>query len=86
MRVNHNNANHILPDGFSVETMECFCYLGCTITTDGGSDADCRLNKARAAFVNLQALETAIFNGCVKSVLLYGGKTWLVSNSITQRL
>ena len=27
-----------------------------------------------------------IFNACVKSVLLYGSETWIVSNSITQRL
>ena len=34
---------------------------------------------------NLQT-KLRIFSSCVKSILLYGSKTWLVSNSITQRL
>ena len=75
-----------------------FCYLGCTNTTDGGADedVDCRINKARAAFGRMYAVWSSsqisrrtklrIFNACVKSVLLYGSETWLVSNSITQRL
>ena len=35
MRVNHNNANHIIVDGCPVEFVESFCNLCCMITTDG---------------------------------------------------
>ena len=66
--------------------------------TDGGAEEDvnCRLNKARAAFGRMHAVwassqisrrtKLRIFSSCVKSILLYGSETWLVSNSITQRL
>ena len=52
LRVNHNNAKHIIVDGYPVEFVESICYLGCMITTDGGTDEDvnCRLNSARTAF------------------------------------
>ena len=78
-----------------MEFVDSFCYLGCTITTDGGADedVDCRLNKARAAFGRMYAvwscsqifrrMKRRIFNACVKSVLLYGSETVLVSNSST---
>ena len=94
MRVNHNNADYIIEDGFPVEFVESFCYLGCTITADGGAEEDvnCRLNKARAAFGRMHAVwaslqisrrtKLGICSSCVKSILLYGSATCLVSNSI----
>ena len=52
-------------------------------------DVNCSLKKARAAFRRMQIsrrTKLRIFSSCVKSILLYGSETWLVSNSITQRL
>ena len=98
MRVNHNNANHILLHGCPVELVQSFCYLRCTIAADGGANenVDCRINKTRAAFGRMYVVWSSwqrfrrtklrIFNACVKSVLLYGSETWLVSNSIALRL
>ena len=83
MRVNHNNANHILLDGCPVEIMESF---GCTITTDSGADEDVDCRRSVVEFANFQVHKLQIFNACVKSVLLYRCETWLVSNSIVQRL
>ena len=80
MRVDHNIANHILIDGCPVEFVKSFCYLSCT-----DIDVDCTLNKARAAFKRMYAVRSSSQISS-QSVLRYGSETWLVSNSITQRL
>ena len=90
MRVNHNNANHILIDVCPVEFVESCC----TISTDYGADedVDCRINKARETFGKMYAVWSSsqismrtkmrLFNACVKSALLHGSEIWLISNSI----
>ena len=52
MIVNHNNANHILLFGCPGEFVASFCYLGCTITTDGGADEDVDYHD-KSALMNL---------------------------------
>ena len=81
-----------------IEDVEEFCYLGSQITKDGGAESDvsARICKARTAFHKLSRVwrsrilsmktKLRIFNTSVKSVLLYGSETWLVSDRINQRL
>ncbi len=58
-------------------------------------DVQQRINKARGAFsrltnvwrannINLH-LKIKLFNACVKAVLLYGCKTWFVTDNTTQK-
>ena len=89
LRVNHNNADHIIVNECLVEFVESFCYFGCMITTGGDAkeDVNCRLNKARAAFGRMHAVlasshisrptKLRAFSSGVKSILLYGSETWL---------
>ena len=61
IRVNHNNAKHIIWNGCPVGFVESFCYLGCMITTNGAAEEDVnsRLNKARSAFGRMHAVWTS---------------------------
>lgn len=68
----------------TIADVDSFCYLGSTISIDGGAKSDIynRINKARNAFARLRNIwrsnniktctKVTIFNACVKSVLLYG--------------
>ena len=68
------------------------------VAEDGGtrSDVNVRMQKARGSFSKLRKvwLSTAIrketkikiFNACVKSVLLYGCETWLVTSKIRRKI
>ena len=53
------------------------------------TNLDNRFNRARAAFGRLHSVWSSklrIFNAYVKSTLLYSNETWLISNTITQKL
>ena len=76
-----------------------FTYLGSIVSTTGGEtdeDVKVRIGKARQAFINLNSIwksfaisirnKTRIFNTNVKSVLLYGSETGLVTKRISNRL
>jgi hypothetical protein len=68
------------------------------VSEDGGAakDIDIRIQKARGAFSRLRKIwqssfihkdmKIKIFNACVKSVLLYGCQTWLVTSCIQRKL
>jgi len=82
----------------TIEEVEKFTYLGCTVARTGGTeeDIDQRINKARNTFNMLHKIWNAsvlsrntkirMFNACVKSVLLYGCETWKHTQKITRRL
>jgi hypothetical protein len=71
-----------------------FCYLGSTVAENGGTskEVNVRIQKAGGSFSKLRRVwlskllqkdtKIRIFNACVKSVLLYGCETWLVTNEI----
>jgi hypothetical protein len=71
-----------------------FCYLGSVVSEDGAArkDVNVRIQKARESFSKLRKVwlstlirkdtKIRIFNACVKSVLLYGCETWLVTSEI----
>jgi hypothetical protein len=75
-----------------------FTYLGSNVSEDGGTvkDANIRIQKAWGAFSRFRkiwqathihnSIKIKIFNSYVKSVLLYGCETWLVSTEIQRKL
>ena len=77
-----------------LEIVESFTYLGSIIDGKGGTEADVRkrIGKARTAFANLSNVWKAskisistkirLFNSNVKSVLLYGCKTWKTTQEV----
>lgn len=98
MRINNTVDSSFTIDNQTIPFVKKFCYLGCMMSTDNGVDDDVsnRLKKARSAFGRLnktwratqisQNTKLKIFNACVKSILLYGSETWLMSKNIAQKL
>jgi len=72
--------------------------LGSIVAEDGGTskEVNARIKKARGSFPKLRSVwlsktlrkgtKIRIFNACVKSVLLYGCETWLVTMDIQRKL
>jgi hypothetical protein len=72
--------------------------LGSTVAENGGTskEVNARIQKARGSFSKLRRVwlykslrkdaKIRIFNACVKSVLLYGCETWLVTNEIRRKI
>lgn len=95
---NHTtNDEPVKLDGNRLEEVQSFTYLGSNIDKQGGTDADvkARIGKERIAFLQLkniwnsrvlqQQTKVRIFNSNVKSVLLYGFKTWrMTKNTISK--
>ncbi|VDP50708.1 unnamed protein product [Schistosoma curassoni] len=91
-------TNSIIIDGEHLEDAKTFTYLGSIIDEHGGSDADAkaRIGKARAAYLQLKNIwdskqlstntKVRIFNTNVKTVLLYGAKTWRTTKAIIQKI
>ena len=98
MAINAVRPADFVVDGQTIESVTAYQYLGSNIAPDGGAkdDVRSRIAKARAAFASLKKLwrssqiqrstKIRIFNSNVKSVLLYGCETWLVSRVITRKL
>jgi hypothetical protein len=71
-----------------------FTYLGSNVSKDGGTrkNVETRMQKARGAFTRMRKIwmthyvnkdtKIKLFNVYVKSVLLYGCQTWLVTCEI----
>jgi hypothetical protein len=88
MRVNPKSKDRLYIGGYEMEEVKKFCYLGCIVSQDGGTNEDVtnRINKARGAFAQLRPIWTSyqihkrtvlrIFKSNVMSVLLYGCETW----------
>jgi hypothetical protein len=98
IRVNARNNKPLQIGNECIKRVEHFTYLGSNISADGGAskDVDLRIQKARGVFARLsnvwrstslsKQLKMRIFNACVKSVLIYGCETWLVTNEIKRKL
>jgi len=68
------------------------------VAENGGTsrEVNARIQKARGSFSKLRRVwlskslrkntKIRIFNACVKSVLLYGCETWLVTNEIQRKI
>ena len=98
MSVNTRNADKLELDGEATDERENFTYLGSNFSKDAGSDRDIqgRSGEARAAFAILTPLwrsqvisrktKLLMFNTNVKSVLLFGSETWIVTKAISNTL
>ena len=85
-------------NGGDIKRSSYFCYLGSIVTENGSTsrEVNVRIQKARGSFSKLRKvwlskslrtdIKIRIFNGCVKSVLLYGCETWLVTNEIQRKI
>jgi hypothetical protein len=82
----------------AIRRVHDFTYLGSNVPEDGGTrkDVESRIQKARGAFTRLRKIWLAhnvnndtkikLFNAYVKSILLYGCQTWLVTCEIQRKL
>ena len=82
----------------TVANTDSFTYLGIVITTDGGAKEDIlhRISKAKGAFAQLNKIWNSLiisfktklrfFNSNVKTVLLCGCETWLVTEALTNKI
>ena len=98
LRINSNNSTNVSVGGTDIELVDSFTYLGSNIAADGGAlkDIDARIQKARGAYSRLNNIwksneitpktKMKIFNASVKSVLLYGCETWLVTVTSNRKL
>jgi hypothetical protein len=98
MRINNKSNDIIVLENQTIRKVADFTYLGSNVSEDGGAikNVNIRIQKAGGAFYRLQKIrqsthihrstEIKTFNSCVKSVLLYGCETWLVSTEIQRKL
>ena len=98
IRVNTTVKQRLRLNGEDIKRSSDFCYLGSIVAEDGGTskEVSARIQKARGSFSKLRRLwlskslrkdtKIRIFNACVKSVLLYGCETWLVTKDIQRKL
>jgi hypothetical protein len=97
-RVNATVNQGLRLNGEDIKRSSDFCYLGSIVAENGGTnrEVNARIQKAREPFSKLRRVWLSkslrkdttirIFNACVKSVLLYGCETWLVTNEIQRKM
>ena len=90
MNINTTPTTLVTLNGEPLEFVEDFIYPDSFISKDNGApkDTKARLGKARCAFVKLQNIwkskqytvkpKISLYNGKVKSILLYGSECWRV--------
>src|SRR5579871_1749783 len=98
LKCNTINESPIKIDDNLIEEVEDFTYLGSVVDKTGGTERDikARIVKARKAFVLLKNIWRAkdiktltkfrIFNTNVKSVLLYGSETWIMTKALQNKI
>ena len=98
MKLNTKSTRAVKIDEEPIEEVDKFTYLGSVVTPTGGTEEDInsRINKARAAFSQLNKIWTSntirlktklkIFNSNVKSVLLYGSETWFLNKNLGDKI
>ena len=98
MRVNTVVNQGLKLNGEDIKSSSYFCYLGSIVTENWGTSREVNvwIQKARGSFSKLRKVRLSkslrkyikirIFNACVKSVLLYGCETWLVTDEIQRRI
>jgi hypothetical protein len=98
MRFNTIVNQYLRLNNKDVKRLSDFCCLGSVVSETGGAmtDVNVRIQKARGSFSKLRKvwLFTSIrkgttirnFNAGVKSVLLYGCETWLVTREIRHKI
>ena len=87
MRMQHARNSPGTVAGQPLEEVSCFIYIGSMVDTQSGIDADIRTSTNclpdSQESLELQKIEKStklrIFNINVKSVLLYGPETWIMT-------
>jgi len=81
-----------------LQDCEEFCYLGSTISQDGGCEKEVfiRIRKANTVFGRLGRIwaskkisllaKVRLYESLVLSMLLYGAETWLMKQTSTKKL
>ena len=95
----NTEKGHIMLDGKELETVDRFCYLGSTITSNLSLDEEIniRIGKAATNFGKLTKrawtnrrlkikTKIKIYEACILSTLLYGAETWTVYARQEKRL
>jgi hypothetical protein len=97
IRVNTIVNQGLRLNGEGIKRSSDFCYLGSIVAENGGAsrEVNARIQKAMGSFSKLRRVwlskslrtdtKIRIFNACVKSVLLYGCETWLVTKEIQRK-
>ena len=97
MKANTKNNNPVTLRWEPLEETDSFKYLSSIINKSGGTEEDvkARMQKARVAFLILRKIWKAkqiklntklrISNSNVKSVLLYGSRTWRITQKTLKR-
>jgi len=98
IRVNTTVNQGLRLNGEDVKRSSDFCYLGSIVAENGGTsrEVNASIQKTRESFSKLRKMwlskslrkdtKIRIFNACVKSILLYGCETWLVTNEIQLKI
>ena len=98
LRICHKHDTPVKVADTEVEDVHTFKYLGSLISQTGGAeeDVEARIRKARTAFTMLNPVwkstiirrktKLKFYNSNVKSVLLYGSETWLMTDKLRSRL
>ena len=98
LKVNCNDNREVRVGGDALEVVGDFCYLGGTLTEQGGTSEDIagRLQKARGAFENLRTLwssreislstKLTFFSSIVMSTLLYGCECWTLTGGLEKKI
>jgi len=98
IRVNTIVKQGLRLNGEDIKRSSDFCYLGSIVTENGGTsrEVSARIQKARGSFSKLRSvwlskllrkdIKIRKFNACVKSVLLYGCETLLVTKEIQHKI
>jgi len=98
IRVNTIVNQGLRLNGEDIKRSSDFCYLGSIIAENGGTSREVngRIHKATGSFCKLRRVwlskslrkhtKIRIFNACLKSVLLYGCETWLITNEIQRKI
>jgi hypothetical protein len=98
IRVNTKVNQELRLKGEDIKRSSDFCCLGSVVAEDGGAktDVNVRIQKARGSFSKLKKVwvptsirkvtKIRIFNACVKTVLLCGCESWLVTSEIRRKI
>ena len=98
MKMNTTANTPVTVGGEPIRQVESFVYLGSVVEKQGGTDRNvtARICKARAAFLMLKNIwasrgismrtKLRIFNSSMKSVMLYGCKTWHTTQTMQQKI
>ena len=98
IRINTTAKQRLRLNGEDIKISSDFYYLGSIVAENGGTNREvgARIQKARGSFSKLRRAwlskslrkdtKIRIFNSCVKSVLLYGCETWLVTKEFQRKI